>query len=258
MDMRVTESAARRIVEAGTVRTLREGQDFRLAPNTWRKEESEWRCILENDGGSVVMPGDMVGVHALSDSDYASRDVLDEWKKNGVVRVRAKRIGRIDDGNAGRLARAVSLDEIRPGYTGRGLMVDGFMSMVWRNPNDFSESDRFYTRADWISAASGNTEVRRLAFVRYPGDYTVIDTCRPDENSCFFSLLIKALPGHITAKVQEVDEESESLFLTCSVWAVLPLGLPAGKRLTDLIGKTTIVSRGYYNRRWEVIGVANF
>lgn len=246
----LTRDAARRIAAAGTDYGLKDCEIRRRPPHA-PAEREVWRCWFENDGGSVIRPGELVGVHAMSDADLSSDEAAANWAASGI-RAKVKRVGRIDDGNAGRLMRGVALDEIAPGGRGRGEIPGAMMAWVWRDPNVFSEADRFYTRADWISAASGKTEVRRLAFVKYPGDYTVIDAARGDSGGNFFSLLMPALPGHITAKIESYDPESETAVLSCGVTAVFPVT----EASADLVGRTVIVSRGYYNRRWEIIAAA--
>lgn len=248
----LSAEAARRIVESGSVAELCDLQ--RVAPPVRGPVPREgWECRFTNEGRWRLEPGEMVGVVGMVDAELPSGEAIETWRSEGL-RLRAKRIGNIDDANSAWLVRGVALDEIAPGETGRGVAPGAFMALVWRDPAVIDEGRRFLTRADWKTVTRTDPDgvsrkTRRLTFVKYPGDYTVVDAAVPDEEDCVFGLITPALPGPFVDEIASVDPATGTALLTCGVAAASPLrGLTASD-----VGRQVLLTRDTVTRAWYIL-----
>ena len=247
----LSRNAAVRIAERGTIPAEREQESFRRFPEQ-RIGGGDRGCLLTNDGASVIRAGDLVGIHSMTDSDLDPEEAVQNWINEGI-RANAKLIGDIDDASAGRLIRAAALEDIEPGATGRGEAPGAFMARIWRDPNEFKTTERCTSRAEWRTVTIGGTEMRRLACVRYPGEYILIDAAGPGEDDFLFGLLTPSLPGHLISGIISADPESKRVTLSNGLTASFPMG----KITADLVGKKAAVSRGTVNRDWEILATAD-
>ena len=248
----ISRASAERIVNAGTRRVYTNYQFIPELPRTLRMQEERY-CLFQNEGRWPIEPGEFVGITGMIDSIEDSEVAIDNWRRDGI-RVRVKRIGLIDDANAAWLANGVALDAIPAGGTGRGTVYDTFMALIWRDPDVISEARRFLERADWKTAEwtdpNGTVrEMRRLSFVKYPGDFTCIDAARPDADDNVFSLLKIAPPGPSLDRIESVDISSNTAVMACGVTASSPVAtLTANDE-----GTRGLLMRDSVTRRWHVL-----
>ncbi|MBQ3387634.1 MAG: hypothetical protein IJG60_00300 [Thermoguttaceae bacterium] len=243
---------ARRIVEAGSDVLF---YDIQRAepPGHWQPNREIWRCRFTNEGRWPIAAGELAGVTGLADADLDSGEAVEKWRQEGL-RLRVKRIGLIDDANAAWLGRGTALDEIPVGGTGRGAVTDLFCALVWRDPEVIDEAHRFLPRAEWktvnwIDPNDVSRKIRRLAFVKYPGEWTVIDAARPDADNNVFALLAPAPAGPAVTRIESVDLAAGTARLACGVTADSPLAdLSAGD-----VGKETLLLRDSDTRRWHIL-----
>ena len=248
----LTADTARRIVESGSETVLCDLQRIG-PPRHVPPVRGSWRCRFTNGGRWPIEPGEMVGITGMTDSPLSTAEAVENWRRDGL-RLRVKRIGLIDDANAAWLARGVALDALPAGGTGRGAAPGVFMALVWRDPAVIDGARRFLERADWKTAEwtdpNGTVrEIRRLSFVKYPGDFTVIDAAAPDEDGNVFSLLVPAPGGPSLDRIVSVDLESNTAQMACGVTASSPL---AALRGTDA-GKSALLTRDSVTRRWHLL-----
>ena len=279
----LSSETARRIVEAGSDILF---YDLQRAdpPGRWQPNRETWRCWFTNEGRWPIAAGELAGVTGLADADLDSSEAVEKWRQEGL-RLRVKRIGLIDDANAAWLGRGTALDEIPAGGTGRGIVTGLFCALVWRDPEVVDEAHRFLPRAewktvDWVDQDGTGRQMRRLAFVKYPGEYTVIDAARPDPEPGLakigsqpsavapasataepgaenrqpvlpevFALLAPAPEGPTVTRIESVDLAAGTARLACGVTADSPLaGLSAGDA-----GKETLLFRDSDTRRWHIL-----
>ena len=248
----LTADAARRIVESGSETVLCDLQ--RIAPPRHVPPvRGSWRCLFTNEGRWPIEPGEMVGITGMTDSPLSTAEAVENWRRDGL-RLRVKRIGLIDDANAAWLARGVALDEIPVGGAGRGTAPGVFMALVWRDPAVIDESRRFLERADWTTTEwtdpdGVNRDIRRLSFVKYPGDFTVVDAAAPDETGHVFSLVVPAPSGPSLDRIKSVDVSSNTAVMAC--------GVTASSTLTSLresdVDKRALLTRDSVTRRWHIL-----
>ena len=243
---------ARRIVEAGSDILFYDVQRA-VPPGRWQPNRESWRCWFTNEGRWPIEPGEFVGVVGLTDADLDSSEAIEKWRQEGL-RLRVKRVGLIDDANAAWLGRGTALDAIPAGGTGRGIVTDLFCALVWRDPEVIDEAHRFLPRAEWktvnwIDPNDVSRKVRRLAFVKYPGEYTVIDAARANADGEVFALLAPAPEGPTVTRIESVDLAAGTARLACGVTADSPLANLAA----DDAGKEALLLRDSDTRRWHLL-----
>ena len=248
----LSSECARQIVEAGADSLFYDLQRADL-PRRWAPNRENWRCWFTNEGRWPIDAGEMVGVIGLVDADLESSEAIEKWRESGL-RLRVKRVGLIDDANAAWLARGVALEEIPAGGTGRGITTDLFCALVWRDPDVIDEAHRFLPRAEWKTVVWNDPngvrrQVRRLSFVKYPGDYTVVDAARGGEDGNVFALVIPAPAGPTVTRIESVNLSGNTAELTCGVTATAPT-----RSLTaDDVGKKALLFRDSDTRQWRVL-----
>lgn len=250
--MQISKSAAERIVNAGTRHSYATYQFLSPSPRTLRLEDKQ-SCLFQNEGRWPIVPGEMVGITGMIDSPLSTSEAVENWLRDGQ-RLRVKRIGLIDDANAAWLARGVALDHIAPGGIGGGFTWDVFLALVWRDPDVIDQARRFLERAEWKTAdwtdPNGTVrEMRRLSFVKYPGDFTCVDAASPDEDDNVFSLLIPAPPGPSLDRIVSVDLSSNTAEMACGVTASSPL---RALRQSDE-NERALLMRDSVTRRWHIL-----
>ena len=248
----LTAETARRIVGAGTDPVLYDVQ--RIAPPRHVPPvRDRWRCWFTNEGRWPVDAGEQVGVVGMTDSGLSTAEAVENWRRDGL-RLRVKRIGLIDDANAAWLARGVALDDIPPGETGRGEAPFVFMALVWRDPAVIGEERRFLERADWRTTdwtdpQGVSRRIRRLSFVKYPGDFTVVDAAAPDGGGDVFSLVTPAPAGPAVDRIVSVDVTAGTAEMACGVTATSPLT----PLTADDAGRKALLFRNSVSRGWQVV-----
>ncbi|MBO7725737.1 MAG: hypothetical protein J6S40_04655 [Thermoguttaceae bacterium] len=248
----LTADAARRIVDAGSDPVLYDIQNI-APPRHVPPTREKWRCWFTNEGRWPIAAGEAVGIIGMVDNDLSSEEAIDNWAESGL-RLRVKRIGLIDDADAARLARGVALDGIPTDATGRGEAPGVFMALVWRDPDVIGESRRFLERADWKTTdwtdpRGVSRQIRRLSFVKYPGDFTVVDAAAPTGEGNVFALVTAAPTGPALDKIVSVDLAAGTAQMACGVTAAAPLDTLTASD----VGKRAILVRNTVSRGWHVI-----
>lgn len=247
----ISKSTAERIVNAGSRHTYSTYQFLPQNPRTLRLQETQYATFL-NDGRWTLEPGEYVGVVGMMDANLTSEEAHDKFVSDGL-RLRTKRIGLIDDSNAAWLGHGVALDSIAPGATGRGVTWDLFLAYVWRDPAVIGEERRFLERAEWLTTdwtdpQGVSRRIRRLSFVKYPGDYTCIDAAAPIDDQVL-CLLNPSPDGPAVDSISSVDTSAGTAVMACGVTATSPLVTLS----QDHVNKKCLLFRNQVSRGWQII-----
>lgn len=250
--LNITSDLAQRIVESGSQSIYQCLQNIPTPLHSLQLSQ-DWRCWFTNEGRWTIEPGEFVGVTGLVDRDLSSEEAIEKYVSEGF-RLRVKRIGQIDDGNAAWLCTGIAIDQITSDSVGRGYVYDAFMASVWRDPDAIGESRRFIERADWKTTdwtdpQGVSRRIRRLAFVKYPGDFTVVDAAAPDNEENVFCLCRRSFPGPVLDTISSVDVSAGVAQMSCGVSATSPLVVLTASHT----GKRAMLFRNTISRNWHIL-----